>query len=136
MELLSVNGEYVCKVHKGFNMQKLEEALRNQLSMRKDSFAEQYSLKIFRDLFRYARDLRQEYEEYYREEYDSFSEFLYKREFWEVPDIKKVALTESETVLKLRVSSSSYNLDTLLSYDVYDNSFIEIVTQILEEIDL
>lgn len=136
MELLSVNGEYVCKVHKGFNMQKLEEALRNQLSMRKDSFAEQYSLKIFRDLFRYARDLRQEYEEYYREEYDSFSEFLYKREFWEVPDIKKVALTESETVLKLRVSSSSYNLDTLLSYDEYDNSFIEIVTQILEEIDL
>lgn len=117
-------------------MQKLEEALRNQLSMRKDSFAEQYSLKIFRDLFRYARDLRQEYEEYYREEYDSFSEFLYKREFWEVPDIKKVALTESETVLKLRVSSSSYNLDTLLSYDEYDNSFIEIVTQILEEIDL
>ena len=136
MELLSVNGEYVCKVHKGFNMQKLEEALRNQLSMRKDSFAEQYSLKIFRDLFRYARDLRQEYDEYYREEYDSFSEFLYKREFWEVPDIKKVALTESETVLKLRVSSSSYNLDTLLSYDEYDNSFIEIVTQILEEIDL
>ena len=136
MELLSVNGEYVCKVHKGFNMQKLEEALRNQLSMRKDSFAEQYSLKIFRDLFRYARDLRQEYEEYYREEYDSFSEFLYKREFWEVPDIKKVALTESETVLKLRVSSSSYNLDTLLSYDEYDNSFIAIITQILEEIDL
>lgn len=136
MELFSVNGEYVCKVHKGFDMPKLEEALRNQLSMRKDSFAEQYSLKIFRDLFRYARDLRQEYEEYYREEYDSFSEFLYKREFWEVPDIKKVALTESETVLKLRVSSSSYNLDTLLSYDEYDNSFIEIVTQILEEIDL
>ncbi|EOS67464.1 hypothetical protein [Oscillibacter sp. 1-3] len=136
MELFSVNGEYVCKVYKGFNMQKLEEALSNRLSMRKSSFSEQYSLKIFRDLFRYARDLRQEYQEYYWEEYGSFSEFLYKREFWATSSIKEAALTESETVLKLRISSSSYNLDTLLSYDEYDNSFIEIVTQILEEIDL
>lgn len=136
MELFSVNGEYICKVHQGFTLQKLEETLSNQLSMRKGSFAEQYSLKIFRDLFRYARDLRQEYQEYYRGEYGSFSEFLYKREFWEVPDIKKAALMEKDTVLKLRISSSSYNLDTLLSYDEYDNSFIKIVTQILEEIDL
>lgn len=133
MELFSVNGEYVCKVHKGFNMQKLEEALSNRLSMRKSSFSEQYSLKIFRDLFRYARDLRQEYEEYYREEYDSFSEFLYKREFWKASDIKEAALAENETVLKLRISSNSYNLNTLLEYD---GSFIEMIIQTLEGIDL
>lgn len=136
MELFSVNGEYVCKVRKGFDMQKLEEALSNRLSMRKGSFSEKYSLKIFRDLFRYARDLRQEYQEYYREEYGSFSEFLYKKEFWEASSIKKAALTESETVLKLRISSNNYNLDTLLGYDEYDNSLIEIITQVLEEIDL
>lgn len=133
MELFSVNGEYVCKVHKGFNMQKLEEALSNRLSMRKSSFSEQYSLKIFRDLFRYARDLRQEYVEYYREEYDSFSECLYKREFWKASDIKEAALAENETVLKLRISSNSYNLDTLLEYD---ESFIEMIIQTLEGIDL
>ena len=133
MELFSVNGEYVCKVYKGFNMQKLEEALGNRLSMRKSSFSEQYSLKIFRDLFRYARDLRQEYVEYYREEYDSFSEFLYKREFWKASDIKEAALAENETVLKLRISSNSYNLDTLLEYD---ESFIEMIIQTLEGIDL
>ena len=133
MELFSVNGEYVCKVHEGFNMQKLEEALRNQLSMRKGSFAEQYSLKIFQDLFQYARDLREEYQEYYREEYGSFSEFLYKREFWKASDIKEAALAENETVLKLRISSNSYNLDTLLEYD---ESFIEMIIQTLEGIDL
>ena len=133
MELFSVNGEYVCKVHEGFNMQKLEEALRNQLSMRKGSFAEQYSLKIFQDLFQYARDLREEYQEYYREEYGSFSEFLYKREFWKASDIKEAALTENETVLKLRISSNSYNLDTLLEYD---ESLIEMIIQTLEGIDL
>ena len=133
MDLFSVNGEYVCKVHKGFNMQKLEEALRNQLSMRKGSFAEQYSLKIFQDLFQYARDLREEYQEYYWEEYGSFSEFLYKREFWNASDIKEAALTENETVLKLRISSNSYNLDTLLGYD---EPFIEMIIQTLEGIDL
>ena len=136
MKLFRVNGNYVCKVHKGFTLQKLEEALSNQLSVRKASFAERYSLKIFQELFQYAQDLRREYQEYYQEEYGSFSEYLYKREFWEATDIKEATLTESETLLKLRISSNSYNLDTLLSYDEYDHSFIEMVTQILEEIDL
>lgn len=133
MELLSVNGGYVCKVRQGFTLQKLEEALSNQLSMRKGSFAEQYSLKIFRNLFQYARDLQQEYQEYYREEYGSFFEFLYKRELWRKTDITEAALTENETVLNLRISSNSYNLDTLLKYD---ESLIEMIIRTLEGIDL
>ena len=58
MELFSVNGEYVCKVYKGFNMQKLEEALSNRLSMRKSSFSEQYFETSFDMLGTYGRSIR------------------------------------------------------------------------------
>lgn len=133
MELFTVNKKYVCKVRKGFTIQKLEEALGHRLAMRKGSFAERYSLKIFRNLFQYARDLRQEYEEYYGEEYDSFPEFLYQKEFWEARDIEDAALTGEDTILKLQMDDSSYNMDTLLDYD---DSIISMVTQILEGIDL
>lgn len=133
MELFTVNGVYICKARKGITMQKFEEALKNQLAMRKGSFAEHYSLKIFRNLFQYAHDLRQEYEEYYCEEYDSFSEFLYKKELWEKSNIRDAALADGDTVLKLHIQSSSYNMETLLDYD---DSVLSMIIRTLEGIDL
>lgn len=114
-------------------MQKLEEALVGHLSIRKGSFAEQYSLKIFRNLFQYARDLRQEYIEYYYEEYDNFSEFLYKKEFWDMSNIENAALSDENTVLKLQMHNSSYNMDNLLEYD---ESISSMIIKILEDIEL
>lgn len=136
MELFTVNGEYVCKARSGFTMQKLENALDDRLAMRKGSFAELYSLKIFRDFFQYARDLRKEYQDYYCEEYDDFPEFLYKKEFWEPLHIQKAALTDEDTILKPQIQKSSYNLDTLLNYDESDERVIDMLVQTLEGIDL
>ena len=114
-------------------MQKLEKVLVDYLSIRKESFAEQYSLKIFRNLFQYARDLRQEYMEYYYEEYDNFSDFLYKKEFWDTSNIENAALGDENTVLKLQIHNSSYNMDHLLDYD---ESLSSMIIKILEDIEL
>lgn len=128
-----MNGKYICRVNNGFTIQKLEKVLVDYLSIRKESFVEQYSLKIFRNLFQYARDLRQEYMKYYYEEYDNFSEFLYKKEFWDISNIENAALGDENTVLKLQIHNSSYNMDNLLDYD---ESISSMIIKILEDIEL
>ncbi len=99
--------------------------------MREGSFAAQYTKKILGDLFKYARDLRQEYQDYYAQEYDSFEAFLFHKELWRHAWIDSLALHPDETVLELHIHQSSYNTDSLLDYD---ETGLAIINQMLEEV--
>lgn len=133
MKILFLDGRYYCKVQNGFSIKTLKAYLSRNLEMREGSFAAQYTEKIFRDLFKYARDLRQEYQDYYVQEYDSFEAFLYHKELWRHTCIDSLALVPEETVLELQTHQSSYNTDSLLNYD---ESGLAIINQMLEEVPM
>ncbi len=133
MKILSLNNRYYCKVRNGFSLKTLEAYLNRNLEMREGSFAAQYTKKIFRDLFKYARDLRQEYQDYYAQEYDSFEAFLYHKELWRHTCIDSLALCPEETVLELHPHQSNYNIDSLLDYD---ETGLAIINQMLEEVPM
>lgn len=133
MKILFLDGRYYCKVQKGFSQKTLEAYLSRNLEMRERSFAAQYTKKIFRDLFKYARDLKQEYQDYYAQEYDSFEAFLYHKELWRHTCIDSLVLSPEETVLELQIHQSSYNTDSLLDYD---ENGLAIINQMLEEVSM
>lgn len=133
MKILFLDGRYYCKVQNGFSQKTLEAYLSRNLKMREGSFAAQYTKKIFRDLFKYARDLKQEYQDYYAQEYDSFEAFLYHKELWRHTCIDSLALSPEETVLELQIHQSSYNTDSLLDYD---ENGLAIINQMLEEVSM
>ena len=83
MKIFYIRGQAYCKACNGFSYEKLNLALDVKLSMRQNSFAERYSKKIFQILFQNAIDLKQQYEKYYAEEYESFEKFLYQKELWD-----------------------------------------------------
>lgn len=133
MKILSLDGQYYCKVRNGFNLEELEAYLFKNLEMREESFASQYTKKIFGDLFKYARDLRQEYQDYYAQEYDSFEAFLYHKELWRHTCIDSFALCPEETVLELHPHQSNYNTNSLF---YYDETGLAIINQMLEEVPM
>lgn len=124
---------YYCVTRKMFSMEGFERGLCRHLSMRKNSFAYCYSLKIFRDFFRYSKDLRQEYQDYYAQEYSDFETYLYQKELLERDEIVLFELNQNQTLLKLRPSFSSYNVENIIRYD---EEGIKILNQVLEDIDL
>lgn len=133
MKIFNLDGQYYCRTQCGFTLQKLEGLLDSHLKMRKGSFAEHYSKKIFRELFQYARDLKYEYQEYYREEYDDFTVFLYQKELWRHSAIDDLQLSSGETLLHLQNHVSSYNIESLLNYE---DSSLDAINQVLKELPL
>lgn len=124
---------YYCVTRKMFSLEDFERELCQHLSMRKNSFAYCYSLKIFRDFFRYSKDLRQEYQDYYAQEYGDFETYLYQKELLERDEIALFELNQNQTLLKLRPSFSSYNVENIIRYD---EEGIKILNQVLEDINL
>lgn len=133
MKIFNIRGKLFCKAKIGFSFCALEAVLDETLHMRKESFAERYSMMIFRALFQNAFDLRQEYQDYYAEEYESFERFLYQNKHWNPKDIRQLDLTPDQTVLELSPIQYSYNIDNLLTYG---ESGINIINQELEDISL
>ena len=133
MKIFNIRGKTYCKAKIEFSFHALEAVLDETLHMRKESFAERYSMKIFRALFQNAFDLRQEYQDYYAEEYESFERFLYQKKLWNPEDIRQLDLTPDQTVLKLSPIQCSYNIDNLLEYG---ESGIDIINRTLEDISL
>lgn len=124
---------YYCVARKMFSLEGFERDLCRHLGMRKNSFAYCYSLKIFQDFFRYSKDLRQEYQDYYAQEYDDFETYLYQKELLERDEIALFELNQNQTLLKLRPSFSSYNVENIVRYD---EEGIKILNQVLEDINL
>lgn len=133
MKIISFEEVYYCVVRKNFLLEDFEKEVSQHLGMRKNSFAYCYSLKIFRDFFRYAKDLRQEYQDYYAQEYDDFETYLYQKELLERDDIALFELNQDQTLLKLRPSFNSYNVESIIRYD---EEGIKILNQVLEDINL
>lgn len=135
MKIISRGETCYCIASKEYSIEKLERELLQRAGVRKDSFAEQYTRKIFMDLFRYAKNLREEYLEFYREEYESFEEFLYQKELWEKWEIQELKLDETKTVLQLRYELNNYNAGSMVGYGE-EKEGLNMLNQVLAEVQL
>ncbi|MHB8125309.1 MAG: hypothetical protein ACYDEJ_06625 [Desulfitobacteriaceae bacterium] len=133
MRILKLSNEYYCIADDGFVYEELEKMISDALHLRKDSFVEFYSKRIFQGFFQYARDLKKEYMVYYRQEYESFTDYLYKKELLDWAHIEILDLSEHQTLLKLNMHLTSYNADSLIEYE---ENGIDILNQALKEIGL
>ena len=133
MKIFVRREEYYCKVYETYTVEKFRKELDNQLDMRKNSFADQYAEKIVMDFFRYAKDLKKEYLNFYAQEYDDFQNFLYQKELWSWIEIKRLDLKEEQTILLLRPFLCNYNAKNFIDYD---EEGLQILNQVLEEINL
>lgn len=131
MSILNLSGKYYCLVNDSFAYEELKGRISDALHLRKDSFADFYSKRIFQAFFQYARDLKKEYLEYYRQEYESFADYLYIKELMNWADIEILDLGEHKTLLKLDTNLASYNADNLVEYE---GNSIDILNQVLKEI--
>lgn len=133
MRILNLSGEYYCIANDDFVYEELEKRISDASHLRKNSFAEFYSKRIFRAFFQYARDLKKEYMTYYRQEYEHFADYLYKKELLDWANIEILDLSEHQTLLKLNIDLTSYNADNLIQYE---ENGIDNLNQALKEINL
>jgi len=133
MNMFKIGEQYYFKANSGVTLQLIESCLDKKLGMRMGSFAEQYSKRIFRDLFLYARDLKREYYDYYEQEYESFEQFLYHKELLDLKILKIFELSPDDTILELQPELANYNIINFLSYE---ESGINTINQVFEEISL
>lgn len=134
MRMLKLSGKNYCIAEDEFVYEELEKRISDTFHLRKDSFAEVYSKRIFQAFFQYARDLKKEYIDFYKQEYDSFSDYLYKKELLDWEYIGILNIGEGQTLLKLITDLTSYNTDNLIDYD--EKTGMEILNQALEGIGL
>ncbi|NLV22077.1 MAG: hypothetical protein GXY49_08845 [Syntrophomonadaceae bacterium] len=134
MRVLKISGKTYCIADDGFVYEELEKRISDTFHLRKDSFAEFYTKRIFQSFFQYARNLKNEYMAYYRQEYDNFADYLYKKELLDLEYIDDMNLGERQTLLKLNTRLTSYNADNLIEYD--EEKGIEILNKALKEIGL
>ena len=77
--------------------------------------------------------MKQEYQDYYAQEYGDFETYLYQKELLDRDEIALFELNQNQTLLKLRPSFSSYNVENIVRYD---EEGIKILNQVLEDINL
>lgn len=124
MEVIKCDEEYYLKTEFGFDLLLFVEKVRANSGMKKDSFADRYVIKIVSDLLIGAVDLGKKYQKYYSMEYDTFTQYLYKKEMFDNSLIERFNLQETETIWKLRSKN-----DTIIGYK---NENLEIINQALE----
>ena len=133
MRMFKLAGKYYCVASDDFVYEDFAKRISDGLCLRKSSFAEFYSKRIFQNFFQYSNNLKKEYAMYYQEEYGDFADFLYKKELLSRADIKVLDLDEGQTLLKLNINLFNYNADPLVQYG--DNG-VNILNHVLEEIGL
>lgn len=131
MSIFNLAGKYYCIMNDSFVYEELKGRISDAFHLRKDSFAEFYSKRIFQAFFQYARDLKKEYLEYYRREYESFADYLYIKELLNWADIEILDLDEHKTLLRLNTNIASNNADNLIGYE---GNSIDILNHVLKEI--
>jgi hypothetical protein len=133
VRILKLADECYCIAEDGFVYKDLEKIISDRLHLKKNSFADVYSKKIFKAFLKYAKDLKKEYMEYYQQEYESFFEYLYKKELLDWQDIDNLNLSENQTLLKLNIKLTSYNAENLISYE---EKGMDILNKALKEMGL
>jgi len=131
MRIFKIEEKYYCVLDSKFSYENFKKEIASKLNMREGSFAYFYSLKIIGDLFEYAKDMKQEYVDYYIEEYNDFEEYLYRKKLMEKKDIQYLSINEDQTVLEIRMNLSNYNASSLIEYG---DENLKVLNTILEEV--
>ena len=105
------------------------ERIRQHNGMKKESFAEWYVISILTDLISGAVDLNEIYRRYYSEEYESFEEYLYKKELLEIETIIGIKLRSDQSLWRLRFTRNNYSIKSILGYE---DENLQIINKTLE----
>lgn len=132
LQIVKIEKNYFLKIDSELIISTLLEKVRCNNGMRKGSFAEKYVVKIITDLLTGAINLGEKYSKYYIEEYDSFDDYLYKKELFEKETIKKLNLQSNETLWMLRFTTNNYSIKDLIGYE---DENLQIINQTLEYIN-
>lgn len=131
--MVGADAEYYLIAPKGKQMKEIIEAVCENTGMRKNSFADLQVKIIISDLFHCAEDLKYNYNKYYIEEYDTFEEFLYKKETMEESFIMSINLQENDTLWRLRYEINSYSIRDIIGYE---NQNLSVLNRFLEGISI
>ena len=133
MKIVLLNGAYYCMSSIRIEDKEFYQNVVFQ-GIRQGSFVDSCMHKILRDLFRYAVNVRDEYEVYYRDEYDSFSDFLFQKELFDRDIADMLGKNVSEQLYRLYLNLNDYNTDNLLFGYEDDYNELNRINRILEQI--
>ncbi len=131
LKIIKAEETYFMKTDFNFAIADFTEKLLVHNGMKKGSFAEDYVIRILTTLIAGAIDMREKYNRFYLEEYDSFEEYLYKKELLEKETIQDIKLKANESLWMLRFTSNDYSIKSILGYD---DENLQIINQTLEYI--
>lgn len=131
LKIIKAEETYFMKTDLDFAISDFTEKLLVHNGMKKGSFAESYVIRILTTLIAGAIDMREKYNRFYLEEYDSFGEYLYKKELLEKETIQDINLKANESLWMLRFTSNDYSIESILGYD---DENLQIINQTLEYI--
>lgn len=117
LEILNIEDVYFLKTDLEFSINTFIEMIKKNNGMKKRSFAEDYTVKILKNLIFGAVDLRENYTKYYFEEYDSFEEYLYSKELFEMETIQSIKIRSNESLWMLRFIRNDYSIKTILGFE-------------------
>lgn len=115
--LYYVNNVYYLKLDNQFYPRTIIKALLAKSGMRKDSFAEKIVLNSFIELLSNAENLVEIYHLFYRQEYDTLEDFLFKKELLELADIKSFSIGDNDSLWKLHLLRKQNSIKNLIGYD-------------------
>lgn len=132
LQIVKIEENYFLKIDSRCTISTLLERVQSHNGMKKGSFAEKYVVKIITDLLNGAINLGEKYSKYYFEEYDSFEDYLYKKELFEIEMIKEINLRADETLWMLRFTTNNYSIKNIIGYE---DENLQIINQTLEYIN-
>lgn len=132
LEISKIQDRYYLRMKSGLHISDLLEMIQQKNGMRDGSFAEEYVIRILTDLLSGAIDLGERYRRYYSEEYESFDMFLYKKELFELEDIRKLKLGIDDSLWMFRFTTNNYSIEKILGYE---DENLPIINQTLEYIN-
>lgn len=129
IEIIKTEDTYFLKADSMFDVSNIIEMIQQHNGMKKGSFAEGYAIRILTDLIAGAVNLGEIYRKYYFEEYESFEDYLYKKELLEIDTIQSIKLVASESLWRLRFTSNNYSIKSILGYE---DENLQIINKTLE----
>jgi len=132
LQIIKIEENYFLKTDLKDTISSLLEKVQAHNGMIKGSFADKYVVKIFTDLLNGATNLGKKYSKYYSEEYDSFENYLYKKELFEIEMIRKIDLRSDENLWALRFTTNNYSIKDIIGYE---DENLPIINQTLEYIN-
>lgn len=131
MKIYKIKSKYYCLASNDYDYSAFIDAIRDKIHAIDNSFAYNYSLKIFTELFQYADDLLKNYNLYYKLEYSDFYHYLYQKEMLDDDELSLIYVDESHTILKLNPDLNNYNLTNLFDFD---DRYIDLLNEVLEAV--